>query len=205
MHSVCAQILVISQQRDTVALAALIAAGLLFLVGDACWHPVFLWPLSGALAILAGGPPMCELVLLRLAVGIFVTVVLLLARGTSRKLCWRTRLSGLIMRVLGLALAAAIAISLLEAFPLPTDDIVFWRTLAGCGALSLVHTLMSRSARGVAAGTAATLFVLDAAMWLVRPSLLVLAGCGALALLVALGGALHQEVQPMPTSEETIP
>ncbi|MGC9359099.1 MAG: hypothetical protein ACP5G7_01830 [Anaerolineae bacterium] len=198
----CSQILAISQQRDALGLVALVAAGLLLLFGDSRWHPLLLFPLSSALAILAGGPPVCELVLLRTAVGIFGTLILLLQRGASAKLDWRTRLSSLTMRALGLALAAMAATSLLEISSPPTGDRMLWQTLAGCGTLSFVHTLASRDARGIAAGTVAMLLVLDAATWLLRPSLLVLAGCGALALLVALGGSLHQDARA--TAEDTV-
>jgi hypothetical protein len=204
MQSVCSQILAVSQQRDTVALVATVGAGLLLLLGDSRWHPLLLLPLSVTLGILAGGPPMCEMVLLRTTVGTFSMLILLSQPDASIQLGWRTRLGSLIMRALGIALAATIALSLLSVSSPPTDDTMLWQTLAGCGALSFVHTLMSRDARGIAAGTVATLLVLDAATWLLRPSLLVLAGFGAMALLVAFGGSVHQDAQASLTTEETV-
>jgi len=204
MQSVCSQILAVSQQRDTIALVAAVTAAALLLLGDCRWQPLLLLPLSGALALLAGGPPVCEMVLLRTAVGVFATLILLLQRDVSLRPTWRTRLSGLTMRALGIGLAATIAMSLLSIFPLPTGDTPLWQALAGSGALSFVHTLVSRKARGTATGTVAMLLVLDAATWLLRPSLLVLAGCGALALLVALGGSLHENPRADLAAEEAV-
>lgn len=195
MESVCAIIPTLAEQRDAVALASLVAAGLLLMLGDERWHPLLLWPLYAALALVAGGPPLCEMVLLRVALGSFVTLILLIARGERSTGGWRPRLGSLTMRALAIGLAAIFTVSLLETARLPTGEGTTWQALAGCGALGVAHCLVSRTARGVAAGTAAVLAVLETSLWLLRPSLLALAGYGAVALLVALGGALHQDAQ----------
>jgi len=195
MDSVCAVILVLAEQRDAVALVSLAAAGLLLLFGEGRWHPLLLWPLCATLALLAGGPPLCEMVLLRVAVGSFVTLILLVTPRERSSAGWRLFLGSLTMRALALGLAAILAVSFLEATSLAAENAQTWQALVGCGALGAAHCLVSRTPRGVAAGTAALLLVLEASLWLLRPSLLVLAGCGAVTLLVALGGALHQDVQ----------
>ena len=194
MDSLCEMIQTLAQQPATLALVALSAGGLLLLFGGRSWHPLLMWPLSIALAILAGGPPLCEMVLLRAALGLFATVILLLGRGAPAPSSWRIRLGALAMRTLSGGLAAAAAVSFVQTSGLTPDHPEAWRALAGVGALGAVHALVSRAPRGVATGIIILLMALEGALWLFRPSLLVLAGSSALALMVALAGALHQEV-----------
>ncbi len=193
MDSLCEMIQTLAQQPAPLALVALSAGGLLLLLGEASWHPLLLWPLSIALAILAGGPPLCEMVLLRAALGLFAAAILLLGRGVPAPSGWRIRLGAVAMRVLAGGLAAAAAVSFVSASGLTADHPEAWRALAGVGALGAAHALVSRAPRGVATGIITLLMALEGALWLLRPSLLVLAGSSALALAVALAGALYQE------------
>ncbi len=195
MDKACAFILALSQQPGPVALAGLAAAALALLLGDTPWHPLFLWPLSIALAILAGGPPLCEMVLLRAALGTFATVILLVTRRARPHREWRLMLGSMAMRVLVGGLAAAIAVSFLNSTGLAIENPEAWRALAGAGALGAVSALVNRTPRGVAAGTIILLMAIEGALWLLRPSLVALAGSSIVALAVALAGALHQEVQ----------